>query len=74
MSTKESGGSRTTLTSAFVTAQDSSTEKLPIRVNGLADFLGVSTCAHSINMHFILGRHTAEEVKPSWTSVPHKLV
>ena len=74
MSIKEAINREQTLTSAFVTAQDSSTEKPPIRINGIADFLGVSTCAHSINMHFILGRNTAEEVKPSWTSVPHKSV
>ena len=49
----------TTLTSTFVATQDSTTEKLSIRINGLADFLGVSACAHSINMHFILGRYTA---------------
>ena len=75
MSVKESGKLRTTtLTPAFVAAQDSTTEKLPIRINGLADLLGVSACAHSINMHFILGRHTAEEAKPAWTAVQQKLV
>ena len=74
MLTKDGGKLRTTLTPAFVAAQDSTTEKLPIRINGLADFLGVSTCAHSINMHFILGRHTAEEAMPSWPSMPQKSV
>lgn len=74
MSTKESDKFKSTLTPTLVATQDSATEKLPIRINGLADLLGVSTCAHSINMHFILGCHTAEEIVPSWTLVPQKSV